>query len=322
MFQELKGDGSSSRVRDDQILALIGPPGRASVGPASAMIDGPGGGLARTLRWRPAPRTRRRSWPCSLAPGRLIAAGMVAWGFQISDSLRAGARTGPGSAMPSPRRLAAGSTCGPGGTPGNTRRSRGTGYRYNLDHKPRPYGTVAGFPLYRWRSGALETILGGRYVLAGLIDRQPRGARRGASCCSSGRPGGATVDRPWMAVSAAIAFPAGLFWSALYPQSLYFALSVGSLMLMLDGRVALSCLVGCRGDGDPPGGDRAAPGACWRSTHRAAGWRIGRESALALAVARLGLLAYMALPGPAGGATRCCSSGSRRCSGGGWSTRW
>ena len=46
-----------------------------------------------------------------------------------------------------------------------------------------------------------------------------------------------------MAVSLAVAFPAGLFWSALYPQSLYFALSVASMALMLDGRVAPACLV-------------------------------------------------------------------------------
>ena len=116
------------------------------------------------------------------------------------------------------------------------------GYWFDFDAKPNPYGTVACFPLYPMVVRAVGWLLGGRYVEAGLAVANLasivgfvllfqwanwRGGRRAA----------------WLTVASAITFPAGLFWSALYPQSLFFALSIGSLALMLDRRVAGACLV-------------------------------------------------------------------------------
>ena len=116
------------------------------------------------------------------------------------------------------------------------------GYWYNFAMKPRPYGTVACFPFYPLLIRGLGTILGGRYVIAGLVIANVS-AVVGLVLLFQWATWWGDRRCAWTAVSLASAFPAGLFWSALYPQSLYFALSVASLALMLDGRVATSCLI-------------------------------------------------------------------------------
>ena len=116
------------------------------------------------------------------------------------------------------------------------------GYWYDPDAKPRPYGTVACFPLYPLAVRGVGTILGGRYILGGLVVSN-LSALVGLvllfqwAIWRCDRPGA------WLAVWSAIAFPAGLFWSAMYPQSLFFALSIGSLSAMFDRRTALACLL-------------------------------------------------------------------------------
>ena len=116
------------------------------------------------------------------------------------------------------------------------------GYWYDFNFKPRPYGTVACFPFYPLVIRALGTILRGRYDVAGLAVSNVS-AIAGLVLLFQWATWWGDHRGAWVAVSAAIAFPAGLFWSALYPQSLYFALSVASLALMLDGRAASACLV-------------------------------------------------------------------------------
>ncbi len=116
------------------------------------------------------------------------------------------------------------------------------GYWFDFNHKPYPYGTVACFPLYPLMVRGFGQILVGRYVVAGLVISNLAAIAgmillfQWASWWGDRRAG-------WLTISAAMTFPAGLFWSALYPQSLFFALSVGALALMLDGRVASSCLL-------------------------------------------------------------------------------
>ena len=165
------------------------------------------------------------------------------------------------------------------------------GYWYDFGHKPRPYGTVACFPIYPLVTRGIGAILGGRYIVAGLVVSNVSaivglvllfqwatwwGDRRGA----------------WLAVSSAVAFPAGLFWSALYPQSLYFALSIASLALMFDGRAGLACLVASAATATRFEGVALVPAlfAILMSRNRG---RVGRD-ALWLLVAPLGLVAYMA----------------------------
>jgi Mannosyltransferase (PIG-V) len=116
------------------------------------------------------------------------------------------------------------------------------GYWYDFNHKPRPYGTVACFPFYPLVVRALGTILGGRYVVAGLLVSNAA-AIAGLVLLFQWATWWGDRRAAWLAVSAAIAFPAGLFWSALYPQSLYFLLSITSLALMMDGRTATACLL-------------------------------------------------------------------------------
>jgi len=116
------------------------------------------------------------------------------------------------------------------------------GYWYNFEMKPRPYGTVACFPFYPLVIRGLGAILGGRYVIAGLIIANVS-ALVGLVLLFQWATWWGDRRSAWISVGLAVAFPAGLFWSALYPQSLYFALSIASMALMFDGRVALSCLV-------------------------------------------------------------------------------
>ena len=165
------------------------------------------------------------------------------------------------------------------------------GYWYDFDFKPRAYGTVACFPLYPLAIRALGAILGRDYVVAGLIISNLSaitgfvllfqwaswwGDRRGA----------------WIAVAAAVVFPAGLFWSALYPQSLFFALSVASLTLMLDGRVATACLVASAATACRLEGIALVPALLAILLQRGR-WRLGWD-ALWLLATPLGLAGYMA----------------------------
>lgn len=116
------------------------------------------------------------------------------------------------------------------------------GYWYDFNLQPSPYGTVACFPLYSLFIKGLGTILGGQAILAALVISN-LSAIAGLVILFQWVTWWGDRKGAWLAVASAMAFPAGLFWSALYPQSLYFALSVGSLALMLDGRIAWSCLV-------------------------------------------------------------------------------
>jgi hypothetical protein len=165
------------------------------------------------------------------------------------------------------------------------------GYWYDFDFKPRPYGTVACFPLYPLAIRALGPVLGGDYVVAGLVVSNAC-AIAGLVLLFQWATWWGDRKAAWLAVSAAIAFPAGLFWSALYPQSLFFALSVGSLALMLDGRVAPACLVASAATATRFEAVALIPALLAILIQRTRG-RIGWD-ALWLLAAPLGLLAYMA----------------------------
>ena len=165
------------------------------------------------------------------------------------------------------------------------------GYWYDFNFKPRPYGTVACFPFYPLLIRGLGAILGGRYVIAGLIIANVS-AVVGLILLFQWTTWWGDRRCAWTAVTLAVAFPAGLFWSALYPQSLYFALSVASLALMLDGRVATSCLVASAATATRFEGVALIPTllAIMIATHKD---RLDRKL-LWLLVAPIGLLAYMA----------------------------
>lgn len=164
-----------------------------------------------------------------------------------------------------------------------------TGYWYDFQHKPRPYGTVACFPGYPMAIRGVSLVLGGRSVLAGLAISNLAAVAglvllfQWATWWGDRRCG-------WVAVAAACCSPAGLFWSALYPQSLYFGLSVGALTLMLDGRTAPACLVAALATATRLEGVALVPALLAIRVSRG---RIGRD-VLWLAVAPLGLVAYMA----------------------------
>ncbi len=111
------------------------------------------------------------------------------------------------------------------------------GYWFDINFKPRPYGTVACFPFYPLVIRALGPILGGNYVVAGLVVSNAS-AIAGLVMLFQWVTWWGDRRSAWLAVSVAVFFPSGLFWSALYPQSLYFALSVAALALMFDGRAA------------------------------------------------------------------------------------
>jgi Gpi18-like mannosyltransferase len=101
---------------------------------------------------------------------------------------------------------------------------------------------VACFPLYPLLIRGLGVVFGGRYVLAGIVISN-LAAWVGFVLLFQWVGWSRDRESAWLAVSAALAFPTGVFWGAVYPQSLFFALSVGSLALMLDGRTATASLV-------------------------------------------------------------------------------
>ena len=164
-------------------------------------------------------------------------------------------------------------------------------YWYDYAHKPRPYGTVACFPLYPLTIRAVAPLLGSRYVVAGLVVSN-LSAIVGFLLLFQWATWWGDRRSAWVAVSAAITFPAGLFWSALYPQSLFFALTIACLTLMLDGRVVLASLVGAAATATRLEGVAIAPAllAIYLQDRR---WRIGRD-VLWLMLTPLGLLGYMA----------------------------
>lgn len=165
------------------------------------------------------------------------------------------------------------------------------GYWYDFNHKPKPYGTVACFPFYPLAIRPLGLILGGRYDVAGLIVSNAS-ALAGLILLFQWAAWWGDRRSAWLAVSAATFFPAGLFWSALYPQSLYFLLSIASLILMLDGRVALACLVAAAATATRFEGLALVPALAGILLQRDRG-KLGWD-ALWLLVAPLGAAAYMA----------------------------
>jgi hypothetical protein len=165
------------------------------------------------------------------------------------------------------------------------------GYWYDFNHKPRPYGTVACFPFYPLMIRPLAWMLGGRYVVAGLVISNAS-AIAGFVLLFQWATWWGDRRSAWMAVAAAITFPAGLFWSALYPQSLFFALSVASLALMLDGRTAIACLVASAATATRFEGVALGPALLAIMISRSQG-RFG-WNALWLLVAPLGLVSFMA----------------------------
>jgi hypothetical protein len=165
-----------------------------------------------------------------------------------------------------------------------------TGYWYDFNHKPRPYGTVACFPLYPLLTRGVGLILGGRFVLAGLLISN-LAALSGMVLLFQWANWWGDRRAAWMTVSAAMTFPVGLFWSALYPQSLFFALAVGSLTLMLDGRVAGSCLLTALATATRLEAVALIPTLLLIRVSR--GWRLVLAD-LWFLVTPLGLLAYMA----------------------------
>jgi Mannosyltransferase (PIG-V) len=165
-----------------------------------------------------------------------------------------------------------------------------SGYWYDFEAKPRPYGTVACFPLYPMVVRGVGSILGRRYVLAGLIVSN-LSAIVGFVLLFQWASWWGDRRSAWVAVSAAIAFPPGVFWSALYPQSLFFALSIASLTLMLDGRAASACLVGALATATRLEGIALVPALLamqLQSHSRRIEWRM-----LWLVVTPMGLLGYM-----------------------------
>lgn len=247
-------------------------------------------GAVGPFPWRPAARDVLKIVALfALSRALLIAVGVVAWGHQLpNSSWRGRDRSGVRYALVPDRPFLDMWTRWDSWEYEEIARQ---GYWYDLQIKPRPYGTVACFPFYPLVVRAVGTALGGRYVLAGLAVSNLAavvgfvllfqwaawsGDRRGA----------------WLAVAAAIACPAGLFWSALYPQSLYFALSVAALLLMLDGRTAAASLVGMAATATRPEGIAILPALLAIHIQRRRG-RIGREALWLLAVPA-GLIAYMA----------------------------
>lgn len=225
----------------------------------------------------------------ALSRALLIGAGCLAWGHQVADSAWRGKdRSGVFYAL----------------VPGQPFVDMWTrwdsweyeeiarqGYWYDFHHRPRPYGTVACFPFYPLVVRAVGMALGGRYVAAGLVVSNLSAI---AGFFLLFRLAARWGDRraAWLTVAAAITFPPGLFWSALYPQSLFFCLSIASLMLMMDGRVAAASLVGAAATATRLEGIAILPALLAIQVHRRRG-RIGRE-AFWLAVVPIGLLAYMA----------------------------
>jgi hypothetical protein len=165
------------------------------------------------------------------------------------------------------------------------------GYWYDYRHKPSPYGTVACFPLYPLAIRAVGMVLGGRYVIAGLLVSNAS-ALLGFILLFQWAAWWRDRASAWVAVSAAISFPSGLFWSALYPQSLFFALSIATLLLMLDGRPALSGLFGAAATATRLEGIAILPALLAIQLRRGRG-RVGRE-VLWLLLVPTGLIGYMA----------------------------
>jgi hypothetical protein len=165
------------------------------------------------------------------------------------------------------------------------------GYWYDFNAEPNPYGTVACFPLYPMAVRAVGLVLGGRYVLAGLLVAN-LASMVGFVILFQWALWRADRKAAWLTTALAISFPPGLFWSALYPQSLFFALSVGSLAMMLDGRVAGSCLLTALATATRLEAVALIPALVLiRVAHR--GWQIGRDL-LWFLITPLGLLGYMA----------------------------
>ncbi len=165
------------------------------------------------------------------------------------------------------------------------------GYWYDPHHQPHPYGTVACFPVYPLTVRAVGVILGGRYVIAGLAVSN-LSALVGFVLLFQWADWWGSRRAAWVTVAAAITFPAGLFWSALYPQSLVFCLSIASLLLMMDGRVAAASVFGALVAATRMEGIAIlAPllAIDLQQRHGRIGWQT-----LWLALTPLGVLAYMA----------------------------
>jgi hypothetical protein len=147
--------------------------------------------------------------------------------------------------------------------------------------------------LYPLMIRALGSILGGRYVVAGLIVSNVS-AIVGLVLLFQWATWWSDRRCAWATVSMAVAFSPGLFWSALYPQSLYFALSVASLTLMLDGRAAPACLLASAATATRLEGVALIPAllAIMISQNRGR-FRVGRDAAWLLVVP-LGVGSYMA----------------------------
>ncbi len=165
------------------------------------------------------------------------------------------------------------------------------GYWYDYQHKPSPYGTVACFPLYPMLIRGVGFLLGGRTVIAGLLIANLAAVAGFILLFQWGLWWG---DRrsAWLTVAAAISFPAGLFWSALYPQALFMALSVGALAQMFDRRVAVACLLTALATATRLEAVALLPVLLLIRLSQS-GWR-PRRADLWFLVAPLGLLGYMA----------------------------
>ena len=219
----------------------------------------------------------------------LVMIGMVAWGYQTPDSAWRGKdRSGIRYALVPDRPLVDMWTRWDSWEYEEIARR---GYWFDFDHKPRPYGTVACFPLYPLVVRAVGRTLGGRFTIAGLVVSNAA-AVAGLILLFQWSTWAGDRRAAWLAVAAAVAFPAGHFWSALYPQSLYFALSVASLALMLDGRTASACGIAALATATRFEGIALVPAllAIWLGK--------GRDRSIRelpwLLVAPLGLVAYMA----------------------------
>jgi hypothetical protein len=219
----------------------------------------------------------------------LILVGTSAWGHQIADSnWRGTSRSGIRYALVAEQPLVDMWTRWDSWEYEEIARK---GYWYDSNFKPRPYGTIACFPLYPLAIRALGSLLGGRYVIAGLVISNVAALVGLVLLFQWARWWG---DRrcAWVAISAAVMFPSGLFWSALYPQSLYFVLSVASLALMLDGRASTACLLASAATATRLEGVALGPALLAIMISRNGG-RLGRE-ALWLLITPLGLVSYMA----------------------------
>ncbi len=163
------------------------------------------------------------------------------------------------------------------------------GYWYDFRHQPRPYGTVACFPFYPLVVRAVGLVLGGRYVVGGLVVSN-LAALGGFFLLFQWAAWWGDRRAAWVTVASAITFPPGLFWSALYPQSLFFCLTIAAFLLVLRGRVAWASLVGVAVTATRLEGVAILPALL--AIHVQRSGRIDRK-ALWLAVAPIGLLAYM-----------------------------